>query len=149
MSFLSDLMESGTRILYEDYFKIVEYSTSVEDKITSLISEAEAEVEVVTIDEIEVSQITLDFSSNSKHRLILSEDVVLNFTDPSEDAQIQILIKRSDATSTITFPTTIKWASGEYPEFSTEVDAIDIVNLFYSLADDCYYAMAGVNFSVV
>ena len=132
----------GKEYRANDIAHMMESINTVNNDMTALLTQ----VEVLPIKSI-VSVTEIDFSTILKCKIPLRENIQLSFIDPDIDTYVQIIIKHSDAVSTVTWPVgRILWPDGEDPELTSTTSAVDIISLYYSLDDNIYYGMAGLNF---
>jgi len=88
----------------------------------------------------------IDFSAGMYHKLTLTGNATLTFTNPTLKARVQlILVQGATGSNTVTWPPLVKWAGGTPPTLSTAANAVDIVTLFFDGTN--YYGVASLNFA--
>ena len=90
---------------------------------------------------------TLDFSANGyAQKLTLTGNVTLTFTaPPAAGSPIVLRLLTGAGSFTVTWPATVKWASGTAPTITTTASRMDLINLYYDGTN--YYGSYAQNFT--
>lgn len=90
---------------------------------------------------------TIDWNNSQKQKSTLTGNVTFNFTDVSDGIGNFLLKLIQDGTGsrTVTWPGSVKWASGTAPTLTTTAAGVDIVSFYFD--GTSYYGAAGLDFS--
>ncbi len=80
----------------------------------------------------------LDWREGNIHKLILKDNIIVNFTNPDYPMILKLIIERDESGTRrdITFPDYIKWKNGQLPEIGINPNSVDIIEFMF---DGMYY----------
>jgi hypothetical protein len=88
---------------------------------------------------------TIDWTNGNKQKLVLSANSVLSFAHPFGICTVTLKVQQDGVGSrTVTWPPSVKWASGTAPTLTTTADGIDIIAFYWDGLD--YYGSAVLDF---
>jgi len=120
---------------------LVEYLTRELNKVAQTLDHGEATTlnygkEVVTTGD---GTCVLKWKRGPKQRVLLNNNVTLEFVDPEGVSDLTLVLEYTDA-YTPTFPSSVYWAGGVAPTWTSTGSAIDIVHFYFDGA--IYHACA-------
>lgn len=81
---------------------------------------------------VSASACTVDWGMGNKQKLTLDDDCEVTFTAPDGVGNFLLKVVQDDSGGhALTFATSIKWADGTEPTYTTDANAIDIITFYY------------------
>lgn len=88
---------------------------------------------------------TIDWRNGNHQKVLMTDNCTFTFTNPTRPCMLSLkLTQDGSGGRTITLPS-IKWVGASVPSFSTAIDSIDILSLYFD--GSVYYGQAGINFA--
>lgn len=125
------------------------YDTNDDGTVDSA-DEAARVVEAVATDTDSTATHAFDLSTGTIHRLTLTANCTVSFTNVPTGGFGVTLILTQDGSGghTVTWPAAVQWAGGTAPTLTTDASAVDIVTLFTPDSGTTWYGfLAGLDFS--
>lgn len=86
------------------------------------------------------SALTINFTTGRRQRFVLTGNVTLTLSNPSDGARYLLNIGTGAGSFTVTWPASVSWPGGVTPTVTATASKTDLVVLVYNANTSKYYA---------